>query len=154
MNNDVTLHGIYLFVRDLPTTLAFYRLLGLAIENVSDMFARATMPGGVAIEFGTAELTRSYDPNWREPAGPATNTINFQFASDEAVDAMYATLTGAGFAGHLAPCTPPWETRFALVDDPDGNVIGLHGPRDRAADRRREREHAGAIGSGRAIDPN
>ncbi|MCG8590444.1 MAG: VOC family protein [Proteobacteria bacterium] len=129
---------MYLFVRDLPAALAFYRLLGLSVEEVSPVFARATLPGGAVLEFGTAELTRSYDPNWQEPTGPGTNTLNFELSSAREVDATYEALTGAGHPGHLAPCDAPWGARFAIVDDPDGNVVGLHGPRDREAERRRE----------------
>ena len=131
--------GIYLFVRDLPATLAFYRMLGLEVEEVSGTFARAVMPNGANIEFGTAELTRSYDPKWQAPSGPGSNTINFELASREAVDAMYEKLTSAGYVKHLAPCDPPWQSQFAIVDDPDGNVVGLHSPRDREGDRERER---------------
>ena len=57
----------------------------------------------------------------------------------EAVDATYQALVAAGHNGQLAPCDPPWQARFAIVDDPDGNVVGLHSPRDRNADRKRER---------------
>ena len=131
--------GIYLFVRDLPIALSFYRLLGLEIEEVSDTFARAVMPNGANIEFGTAQLTRSYDPEWQAPSDPGSNTINFELASREAVDAMYEKLTSAGYAKHLPPCDPPWQSRFAIVDDPDGNVVGLNSPRDLESDRKRER---------------
>jgi catechol 2,3-dioxygenase-like lactoylglutathione lyase family enzyme len=132
--------GIYLFVRDLEKSLEFYEQLGLSIDRVSSFFARATMPNGAMIEFGTAELTRSYDPHWLEPAGPGTNTINFELASREAVDETYGTLIAAGYKDHLPPCDPLWQARFAIVDDPDGNVVGLHSPRDREGDRAREGE--------------
>jgi uncharacterized glyoxalase superfamily protein PhnB len=131
--------GVYLFVRDLEAALGFYGLLGLSIERVSKLFARATTPDGPTIELGTRELTLSYDPHWEEPTGPGTNTINFELASREAVDEMYERLVAAGHRGHLAPCDPPWQARFAIVDDPDGNIIGLHSPRDRRAERQRER---------------
>ena len=139
MSEQPNLLGVYLFVRDLPATLAFYRMLGLQIEEMSNVFARATMSNGATLEFGTAALTRSYDPNWQEPSLPATNTINFELASREAVDAMYEKLTSAGYTGHLAPCDPPWQARFAIVDDPNGNIVGLHSPRDREGERQRER---------------
>ncbi|MDG2335203.1 MAG: VOC family protein [Myxococcota bacterium] len=139
MTQRADLLGVYLFVRDLDATLGFYSLLGLSIEKVSRVFARAIMPNGSAIEFGCAELTRSYDPEWQEPIGPATNTINFELPSRADVDATYEALVGAGHKGHVAPCDPPWQARFALVDDPDGNIVGLHSPRDRQAERGRER---------------
>jgi catechol 2,3-dioxygenase-like lactoylglutathione lyase family enzyme len=131
--------GVYLFAKDLDATLAFYEMLGLPIEKVSDSYARSTMPNGATIGFGTAELTRSYDPHWQVPTGPGTNTINFELSSREAVDATYERLVAAGYRGHLSPCDPPWQARFAIVDDPDGNVIGLHSPRDLQADREREK---------------
>ena len=93
------------------------------------MSSRAEWPTeGARLEFGTAELTKSYDPNWREPSGAATNTLNFELPSSAAVDALYAQMTSAGYAAHLAPIDAFWGSRFAIVDDPDGNVVGLHGP--------------------------
>ena len=60
----------------------------------------------------------------------ATNTLNFALPSRKAVDEMYAELTSAGYAGHLAPIDAFWGQRFAIVDDPDGNIIGLQSPRE------------------------
>ena len=71
------------------------------------------------------------------------STINFELDSVQAVDAKYVEMTSAGYTGHLEPCDAPWQARFAIVEDPDGNFIGLHSPRDRAADR--VREGAGAL---------
>jgi uncharacterized glyoxalase superfamily protein PhnB len=131
--------GVYLFVRDLDASIAFYRCAGLAVERVSYVFARAMLANGASIEMGSAALTSSYDPRWRPPRGDGLNTINLELASRAAVDATYRVLLQAGYAGHLAPCDPPWQARFAIVDDPDGNPVGLHSPRNRAAERRRER---------------
>ena len=119
---------VYLFVCDLDASVAFYERLGLAMTRVGDSHARAEWSEGARLELGTAELTRSYDPNWREPSGAATNTLNFALPSRKAVDEMYAELTSAGYAGHLAPIDAFWGQRFAIVDDPDGNVIGLQSP--------------------------
>ena len=68
---------VYLFVRDMDATIAFYERLGLTIARTGDVLARAEWPSeGARLEFGTAELTKSYDPNWREPSGAATNTLS------------------------------------------------------------------------------
>jgi uncharacterized glyoxalase superfamily protein PhnB len=119
--------GLYLFVRDRAASLAFYRRIGLTVEEVGDDFARADLPNGQSFEFGTANLTRRYDPNWQEPTGASTNALNFTLTSRDAVDAMYAELTAAGYRGHLAPIDAFWGARYAIVDDPDGNVVGFHG---------------------------
>ena len=120
---------VYLFVRDMDASVAFYERLGLAITRVGDSHARTETAEGARLEFGTAELTKSYDPNFREPSGASPNNLIFHLASRSAVDAMYAELTNAGYAGHLAPIDAFWGQRFAIVDDPDGNVIGLQSPR-------------------------
>ncbi len=124
----VALTGAYLFARDLAATAAFYRLLGFTIREGGPSFAAAETSDGIGLSFGTAELTRSDDPSWREPVGPTTNTLNFTLASREAVDAKYEETVAVGYAGDLAPIDAPWGARFAIIDDLDGNVIGLHSP--------------------------
>jgi uncharacterized glyoxalase superfamily protein PhnB len=127
------LTSVYLFVRDMDASMAFYKRLGLAFDAAGGDFARALMPGGsLSLELGTEKITRSYDASFRAPDGRATNTLNFDLPSREAVDAMYADLIGAGYGAHLEPIDAFWGSRFAIVDDPDGNVVGLHSPRDPA----------------------
>src|SRR5205085_12433399 len=120
---------LYLFCHDLYASVACYDRLVLAMTRVGNSHTRAEWSEEARLELGTAELTRSYDPNWREPSGAATNTLNFALPSRKAVDEMYAELTSAGYAGHLAPIDAFWGQRFAIVDDPDGNIIGLQSPR-------------------------
>ncbi len=129
--------GIYLFVKDLRQSVSFYELLGMDVETVGDAFARSAW-GDLVLEFGTAELTLSYDPNWAEPGLPGNCTISLEFDSDSTVDEVYDLAVNAGHASQLPPCTPPWQARFAILIDPDGNYVGLHGPRDLAADRENE----------------
>ena len=131
-------HGLYVFVKDIQKTVAFYELLGLEVEIVGDHLARSTWHNGLNVSFGTAELTQSYDPNWVAPGLPGNCTIGFEFESDTDVDATFQQLIDAGHTPHLAPCTPPWQARFAIVKDPDQNYVGLHGPRSFEADRKRE----------------
>jgi uncharacterized glyoxalase superfamily protein PhnB len=119
--------GLYLFVRDLGASLAFHRRVGLQVEEVGEDFARAELPNGQSIEFGTAKLTRSYDPNWRDPSGASTNALNVSLPSRDAVDAMYRDLIAAGYSGHLTPIDAFWGARYAIIEDPDGNQVGFHG---------------------------
>jgi catechol 2,3-dioxygenase-like lactoylglutathione lyase family enzyme len=133
MTEGPRLTDAYLFVRDMNATLAFYGRLGLTFDAAGGDFARAVTPDGLlGLEFGTYALTQSYDPNWQGPGAAAKSTLNFELASREAVDAIYADLTSAGHAGHLAPIDAFWGSRFAIVDDPDGNQVGLQSPRDPA----------------------
>ena len=56
--------------------------------------------------------------------------VGFKLASSDAVDALYADLTGAGYRGQQAPYNAFWGSRYAVVEDPDGNPVGLMGPMD------------------------
>ena len=119
--SPANLLGVYLFVKDLDATLAFYEMVGLSIEKVSAVFARSTMPSGATIEFGAAELTRSYDPDWKEPSGSGTNTLNFELSSREAVDATYARANEAGATSVSEPENQFYGYRSAVVNDSGGN---------------------------------
>lgn len=137
-SNDPLLRGVYLFAEDVRASVRFYELLGLTSEVVGEDFARFTWANGSILEIGSAKLTASYDPSWRTPGDPGKNTINFEFPSSQKVDEIYHRMVEAGYVSQLAPCIPPWQSRFAIVIDPDGNLIGLHGPRDIDGDRKRE----------------
>ena len=139
MSRSPAVASLYLFVEVLSRTVDFYRLLGFDVESVSPMLARVVARNGVVIAFGTADLTLSYDAAWQPPGSPTKNTINLELSSAGEVDEIYRRALAAGHVGHLAPCNPPWQARFAILEDPDGNYIGLNGPRDIEEDRRRER---------------
>jgi len=48
---------------------------------------------------------------------------------------VFGDLTGAGFRAQQAPYDAFWGARYAVVEDPDGNAVGLMSPSD--PDRRR-----------------
>ena len=124
--------GVHLYVRDLGKALAFYRHLGLSFPDYSEggVFASAEAGPGVHLAFGTFQLTRGYDPGFREPRGGPTNSLQFDLASRADVDRIHERLTSAGYASHLAPHDAFWGARYAEVEDPDGNLVGFQSPID------------------------
>jgi uncharacterized glyoxalase superfamily protein PhnB len=56
--------------------------------------------------------------------------LGFSFPSREAVDERYADLVGAGYVGRQPPYDAFWGARYAVVQDPDGNDVGLMSPVD------------------------
>jgi uncharacterized glyoxalase superfamily protein PhnB len=122
--------GVHIFFRDLDETIDFYGRLGLEFGPRSKHFVRAMLANGQTFEFGSAELSRGYDPAWREPSGAGANALQFRLASRQAVDDLYAELTAAGYHGALAPFDAFWGCRYAEVDDPNGNIVGFQSPRD------------------------
>ena len=126
--------ALSLFVKNMTETLAFYRRLGLVIPEGVEQSPHVAVefPGGTALEFDTIEMTKAYDRAWREPTGGSRDTFQFLLPSREAVDELFGTLTGAGHHGHLAPFDAFWGARYAVVEDPDGNLVGLTSVQDPA----------------------
>ena len=116
-----------LVVADMAATLAFYRRVGLDIPPDADKAPHVDVEvtGGLRMAFDTEDTIRSFDPQWSRPAGGHRAALAFACDSPAAVDAAYADLTGAGYAGHLAPWDAFWGMRYAVVHDPDGTPVDL-----------------------------
>ena len=132
------LNQIDLVVRDMDASLAFYRALGVDIPE-SAIWRTASgahhvdlsMPGGLIVHFDSAALARVYDRGWREPSGTGTrNVLGFRVSSREEVDRIHSRLTGLGHRSAQPPYDAFWGARYAIVEDPDGNHVGLMSPRD------------------------
>ena len=128
------LNQLNLVARDLDRTLAFYRRLGLEIpERPSShgiRHAEVTLANGFVLEFDNLALARAYNAAWRQPGGGSRALIGFSVPTREEVDARYADLVAAGFAGRQPPYDTFWGARYAVVADPDGNDVGIMSPLD------------------------
>jgi len=81
------------------------------------------------LEFDSAASVAHWDSGWNgSTAGGAI--LGFATESREAVDALYTGLVAAGYRGHQPPYDAFWGARYAIVDDPDGNGVGLMSPID------------------------
>lgn len=134
------LNQIDLVVRDMEASLAFYRALGVEIPE-SAIWRTASgahhvdlaMPSGTIVHLDSEALARVYDRGWREPSGPGTRAVlSFRVPTREDVDRIHAHLTGLGHRSAQPPYDAFWGARYAIVEDPDGNHIGLMSPRDEA----------------------
>jgi catechol 2,3-dioxygenase-like lactoylglutathione lyase family enzyme len=128
------LNQLNLVVRDMDATLEFYRHLGLnipidAARRSGGHHAEVELDNGFILEFDSRELATNYNAASRDPAG-GSGVIGFSLHSREAVDERYAVLTGAGYAGAQPPYDAFWGARYAIVEDPDGNYVGLMSPLD------------------------
>jgi uncharacterized glyoxalase superfamily protein PhnB len=79
---------------------------------------------GYRIAWDSLELMKSLNPDWVEPVG---NRIGLAFLceSPAEVDELFERVVAAGYAGHKAPWDAFWGQRYAVVVDPDGNLIDL-----------------------------
>jgi catechol 2,3-dioxygenase-like lactoylglutathione lyase family enzyme len=115
-----------LVVADMPATLAFYRLLGLAVPAGADDAPHVeTTFGGIRLAFDTHDTIRSFDPDWSPAGGGHRVALAFECDSPDDVDAAWKEITAAGYHGHLEPWNADWGMRYAVVHDPDGTPIDL-----------------------------
>lgn len=118
---------IGMVVRDMGAALRFYRLLGLDIaEGVEgEPFVEVVTPNGYRISWNSLEMTKGLYPDWvEEPVGQRMS-LAFKCGSPAEVDAVYQQLMAAGYAGHREPWDAFWGQRYAVVVDPDGNLVDL-----------------------------
>lgn len=120
---------IGIWTRDLPASLAFYRLLGLAAPDPSGApFASLTLANGLTVLWTTDDVVRAYDPDRPAPERGSRVQIEIQHDTPADVDATYQTALEAGHTGHLPPFDAFWGARFAVLLDPDANPVALTSP--------------------------
>ncbi|HKT02170.1 MAG TPA: VOC family protein [Rugosimonospora sp.] len=125
-----SLNLIGLVTEDLAASLAFYRRLGLRFPDGAEQqpHVEVELPGGLRLAWDPVDTITSFDPGWSAPKGSPRIGLAFLCPDTAEVDRLYADLTGAGYAGHLAPFDAPWGQRYATVHDPDGNGVDLFAP--------------------------
>lgn len=121
---------IGLVATDMPTTLAFYRRLGLEIpaEADSEPHVEITLPGGLRLAWDTVETIHSFDPAWTPPTGGHRSALAFLCDSPAEVDSVTHALEAAGAVVHHEPWDAFWGQRYATVLDPDGTPVDLFAP--------------------------
>lgn len=124
------LDQINLVVRDMDAMVAFYRLLGLKIDDPGASWDRhhrtAALPAGLDLDLDSREFAMTWNQGW--PEGQTGPVIGFRLPDREIVDQTYEDLTRAGYIGQQPPYDAFWGARYAVVEDPDGNSVGLMSP--------------------------
>ncbi len=129
---------VNLVVADMDATLAFYRRLGLDIDDSfgewppgsGAQHVDVTFPNGMRLEFDNVPMAKLWHAGWRENGHGSKTVLGIALPSREAVDERYAELTAAGYTGSQPPYDAFWGARYAIVQDPDGNDVGLMSPID------------------------
>ena len=126
---------VNLVARDMNSTLAFYRRVGIVIPedgiwrtDSGAHHAKAESGDDVDLEIDSHALARRYNEGFAAERGRVI--IGVELESREAVDAAYALLISEGHQGLQVPWDAFWGARYAIVEDPDGNPVGLMSPVD------------------------
>jgi catechol 2,3-dioxygenase-like lactoylglutathione lyase family enzyme len=125
---------------NVEASVAFYRRLGLDISEQAiwrtptgphHVTAQGGAEGvGPGLDLDSTAFAQAWNAGWKGRGDlEGRVVVGFRMPSREAVDALYAELTGAGHVGLQAPCDAFWGSRYAVVEDPDGIAVGLMSPR-------------------------
>ena len=125
----IKLDMIGIISADIAESLRFYRLLDLEIPEPpeGEDHVEVTLANGLRLAWDGLSMMKELDPEWVAPVG---HRIGLAFLCDgpAQVDATYRRILAAGFKSKRAPWDAFWGQRYALVQDPDGNVIDLFAP--------------------------
>lgn len=128
-----TFDQVNLVVSDMAATVDFYRHLGLEIRETSPEWTlhhrSAELPGGIDLDFDSDEFAAVWNEGWTEHT-PRAAVFGFAVPTRDAVDDLYRALTGAGYVGEQPPHDAFFGSRYAIVQDPDGNPVGIKSPSD------------------------
>jgi uncharacterized glyoxalase superfamily protein PhnB len=123
---------INLVVSDMAATVTFYRLLGITIPETDPEWQghhrTAEIAGGLDVDFDSDVFARHWNRGW----SGGRVVIGFKVDNRERVDELYHELTQAGYPGQQAPYDAFWGARYAVLEDPDGNPVGIMSPVDPA----------------------
>ena len=135
------LDQINLVVRDMDAAVAFYRRLGVDVPDATAAVGRAPPigerhAGGIDFDLDSVVFARQWDEGW--PIGRSgACVIGFKSRRATRSTASTPTSPAPGYRGQQPPYDAFWGARYAVVEDPDGNAVGLMSPmRSRAADAR------------------
>ena len=133
------LSQLNLIVEDMEATMAFYRRLGVEIPEpfrfrTGIHHVDVEMPEGLHFDFDSPALAQAYDAGY-VPGSGVRAVIGFSVETREAVDAHYREMTEAGHRGLQPPYDTFWGSRYTILEDPDGNHVGVMSPPDPARRR-------------------
>jgi catechol 2,3-dioxygenase-like lactoylglutathione lyase family enzyme len=129
-SSSLALAQINIVVRDMRRSLAFYRLLGLSIDEIplaewAPHHASGKTSNGVQVEFDSVAFAKQWNPGLDEAKLGTAALPFFRVGSREEVDRVHARVTAAGYRSQKAPEDAFWGARYAILEDPDGNAVGV-----------------------------
>lgn len=123
---------VNLVVADMEATVGFYRQLGLEIPDTLPEWQAhhrtAVLPGGIDLDLDSVEFAAQWNRGAR--SGPGSAVIGFRVESRDEVDRLHAVVAAAGHPVQEPPHDTFWGSRYAIVEDPDGQPVGLMSPPD------------------------
>jgi predicted enzyme related to lactoylglutathione lyase len=113
------LYMVGLVPRNMDKSLEFYRRLDVDLSELmaGQAHFKSEMKGDITFFLNDMGLVNEADK--------PRLILEFYLKERAAVDAKYHKLTGHGYQSYRAPFVTPFGTYFAMISDPDGNVVLL-----------------------------
>jgi len=125
-----------LVVSDMAASVAFYELLGLEVEATVPAFMAhhrtVKVQGGIDFDLDSEAFAKMWNPGWPGGAGGPMGVLGFRVDERTEVDTIAARMEAAGYRIQRPPSDAFWGSRYAIIEDPDGNAIGIMSPADEA----------------------
>jgi predicted lactoylglutathione lyase len=121
------LRQVNLVVSDLERSQTFYGRFGWEFRPMGDA-ALIADAGDVLIALHLPDFVRMWNEGYDGRTGGAT-VLDVSVPDRASVDRLHAELTAAGHASPQEPFDAFFGSRYAVVEDPDGNLVGLKSPR-------------------------
>jgi predicted enzyme related to lactoylglutathione lyase len=114
-----------ILVEDMGKSLSFYKLLGFTFseENYESGYVEERTPNGFRISWWKRSAMDGVVAD--KPATGYRVEIAVRCPGREGVDAVHQRIVDAGYTSVRPPFDSPWGQRYAFVEDPDGNLVGL-----------------------------
>src|SRR5687767_5759315 len=96
------LNAIGIVSSDMARSLAFYRLLGLAVPDSPEGHVDVVLPSGARLMLDTEDVVHGFNPEWSRVNGNQIG-LAFECRSPDEVDQVYARVTSEGFTGEKEP---------------------------------------------------
>ncbi|HEY4385482.1 MAG TPA: VOC family protein [Ktedonobacteraceae bacterium] len=113
------LYMVGLATQNMDKSLEFYRRLGVAIPAESEGKQHVSVKMGGELTFFLNSMGLASPEE-----GPRV-IFEFYLKERSLVDAKYAELIDFGYQSFRAPFVSPFSVYFAMINDPDGNVVLL-----------------------------
>jgi catechol 2,3-dioxygenase-like lactoylglutathione lyase family enzyme len=131
-----------LVVRDMEATLAFYRALGMDIPEEA-VWRTASgahhvdlkMSSGFTLHFDSAPLARVYDCGWKAHGCRDADRVDLPRPLARRGRPAPREAPRPAPPVRAAPYDTFWGARYAIVEDPDGNHVGIMSRSDPARRR-------------------
>lgn len=114
--------GFSITTTDRQASLAFYRELGMQVQEDQHGGGRSCIDApNQHFDVDDVEAV----PKWNQGSRGPGISLGFEVETAQEVDDLVDRLASKGYAVQQPPYDAPWGRRYSVVEDPDGNPIGL-----------------------------